>query len=151
MRTASKRKGEIGVAIALVGAGVFLVLTAARMPLGTAVMPGPGVMPLGIGIGLAATAMALLASGGTHRKDASEEVRFGSRDILVAVAGLAWTSLLFEALGFFLCFGIFLLVLVKEFGRQGLIKSLIFAVLAAAAAYWFFGMVLDVNLPRGLL
>lgn len=151
MRTASKRKGEIGVAIALVGAGVFLVLTAARMPLGTAVMPGPGVMPLGIGIGLAATAMALLASGWTHRKDASEEVRFGSRDILVAVAGLAWTSLLFEALGFFLCFGIFLLVLVKEFGRQGLIKSLIFAVLAAAAAYWFFGMVLDVNLPRGLL
>lgn len=151
MLSASKRKGEIAVAIALGGVGVFLILTAARMPLGTAVMPGPGVMPLGIGIGLAATALALTAAALKRRTDASGSVRFGSRDILVAIAGLAWASLLFETLGFFLCFGIFLLALVKEFGRQGWLKSLAFAVLAAATAFWFFGMVLDVSLPRGLL
>jgi hypothetical protein len=139
------------VAVALGGAAVFLVLTAARMPLGTTVMPGPGVMPLGIGIGLAATTIALLAAALKRRRDATETVRLGSRDILVAVAGLVWASLLFEALGFFLCLGVFLLALVKEFGRQGWIKSLVFAVLAVAAAYWFFAIVLGVSLPHGLM
>jgi hypothetical protein len=151
MLTVSKRKGEIAVAIALGGIAVFLILTAARMPLGTTVMPGPGVMPLVIGIGLAATAIALMAATLKRRGDISETARFGSRDILVAIAGLVWASLFFEALGFFLCFGIFLLALVKEFGRQKWIKSLAFAILAVATAYWFFGMVLDVSLPRGLL
>lgn len=150
MFTAGKRKGEIAVASALGGIAVFLILTAANMPLGTAVMPGPGVLPLGIGIGLAATAIALLVEALKRLRDASETVRFGSRDILVAIAGLVWVSLLFEALGFFLCLGAFLLALVKEFGRQGWIKSLAFAILAVATAFWFFGMVLDVSLPRGL-
>jgi hypothetical protein len=151
MLTTSKRKGEIGVAAALGGIAGFLILTAARMPLGTTVMPGPGVMPLGIGMGLAATAIALLAAALKRRRDASETVRFGSRDILVAIAGLAWASLLFEALGFFLCLGIFLLALVKEFGRPSWIKSLAFAVLAVGSAYWFFAILLGVSLPLGLL
>jgi hypothetical protein len=151
MLSASRRRGEIAVAGALGGIAFFLILTAARMPLGTAVMPGPGVMPLGIGIGLAATAIALLASALKGRGDAPGTVRFGSRDILIATGGLVWASLLFEALGFALCFGVFLLALVKCVGRRGWITSALFAALATAAAFWFFGRLLDVSLPRGLL
>ncbi len=151
MPATSKRSGEIGVAVALAGVALFLIVTAARMPLGTAAMPGPGVMPLAIGIGLEGTAIALLAAAWKRSRDAPQRIRFGSRHILVAVLGLVWASLLWERLGFFLCLGMFLWALVKEFSGQGWIRPLAFAILATSAAYWFFGHLLGVSLPRGLL
>jgi putative tricarboxylic transport membrane protein len=149
MLTTRKRSGEIGTAATLAGVGLFLIFTAVRMPLGTAVLPGPGVMPLAIGLALTATSAVLVAVTLKRRKGVSEGVQCGSPDILVAVAGLVWTSLFFEVLGFFLCLGVFLLALVLQFRRQGWKKPLAFAVLAVASAYWFFAVLLDVPLPRG--
>jgi hypothetical protein len=151
MLSTSKRNGEIGVAIGLLAVSLFLGFTAYRMPLGTAVMPGPGVMPLAIGLFLGMTAAALLACVLQRPRKTEDRVHLGSRHILVAVLGLFWVSLLFEGLGFALCLGVFLLALSREFSRQGWLNPLAFAVLGVAGAYWFFVYLLDVSMPRGLL
>jgi len=148
----SKRNGEIGVAVGLLAVSFFLVCTAVRMPLGTTVMPGPGVMPLAIGSFLGVTAALLLVSALRRRSHAEEAaVELGSRHILAAVLGLVWASLFFEVLGFSLCFGVFLFALSKEFTRQRWLKPLAFAAIGTAGAYWFFVHLLDVSMPRGLL
>jgi len=150
MPSTSSKNGEIGVAAGLLAVSLFLIVTDIRMPLGTAVLPGPGVMPLAIGLALGVTAVALLfAVMKSPRKTAI--VQMGSRHILVAFLGLVWISLFFERLGFLLCLGVFLFFLTREFSRQGWIKPLVFAVLAVAWAYWFFVRILNVSLPRGIL
>ena len=151
MLSISKKNGEISVVIGLLAVSLFLVLTAYRMPLGTAVMPGPGVMPFAIGLVLGVTATALLFSVLKRHGKTVDVVQLGSRHIFVAVSGLIWVSLLFEGLGFSLCLGVFLLALSREFSRQGWLKPLAFAVLAVAGAYGFFVYLLDVSMPRGLL
>ena len=151
MLSTSKKNGEIGVAIGLLVVSLFLVLTAYRMPLGNAVMPGPGVIPLAIGLCMGVTATALLISVRKRTGESVDIVHLGSRHIFVAVLGLVWVSLLFEGLGFFFCLGVFLLALSKEFSRQGWLKPLTFAVLGVSGAYWFFVYLLDVSMPRGLL
>lgn len=151
MLSTSKRNVEIGVAAGLLAFSLFLVFTAYRMPLGTAVMPGPGVMPLAIGLVLGVTAAALLFSVLKRPGKHVDIVELGSRHILAAVLGLVWVSLLFEDLGFCLCLGVFLFALTREFSHQGWLKPLVFAVLGVAGAYWFFVYLLDVSMPRGLL
>ncbi|MBI5581444.1 MAG: tripartite tricarboxylate transporter TctB family protein [Deltaproteobacteria bacterium] len=151
MLSTPKRNGEIGVACGLLAVSLFLVFTAYRMPLGTGVMPGPGVMPLAIGLVLGVTATLLLFAVLKRPRKHADVVELGSRHILAAVLGLVWVSLLFEDLGFCLCLGVFLLALSREFSRQGWLKPLAFAVLGVAGAYWFFVYLLDVSMPRGLL
>ena len=102
MITTTKRCGEVWGALVLLGVAVFLVVTGSRMPLGTAVMPGPGVMPLAIGILLGAVSAGLLLTGLRRVESGRDPVTLGSRHILVAVLGLIWSSLLFEALGVFM-------------------------------------------------
>lgn len=150
MPSCTGKSGEIGVAVGLLAVSLYLIVTALRMPLGTAVMPGPGVMPLAIGLALGFTAAALLivALRGAGK---AAVVPMGGRHILVAVLGLVWVSLFFERLGFLLCLGAFIFALTKEFSRGGWLKPLIFAVLAVAWAYWFFVRILNVGLPSGIL
>ena len=105
-------------AVGLLVVSLFLVLTAYRMPLGNAVMPGPGVMPLAIGLCMGVTATALLFSVLKRPVKSGDIVHLGSRHILVALLGLVWVSLFFEGLGFSLCLGVFLLALSREFSRQ---------------------------------
>ena len=135
MLSTSKKNGEIGVAVGLLVVSLFLILTAYRMPLGNAVMPGPGVMPLAIGLCMGVTATVLLFSVLKRPVKSGDIVHLGSRHILVALLGLVWVSLFFEGLGFSFCLGVFLLALSREFSRQGWLKPLAFAVLAVAGAY----------------
>jgi hypothetical protein len=151
MLSTSKKNGEIGVAVGLLVVSLFLILTAYRMPLGNAVMPGPGVMPLAIGLCMGVTATVLLFSVLKRPVKSGDIVHLGSRHILVALLGLVWVSLFFEGLGFSFCLGVFLLALSREFSRQGWLKPLAFAVLGVSGAYWFFVYLLDVSMPRGLL
>lgn len=151
MITVTKQQGETGMALVLLTVSFFLIFTAIRMPLGTATLPGPGLMPLAIGTALAFTSLGLLVVTLTRRGAKPGAVQLGSRDILVASVGLLWVSLLFEHLGFFLCMGVFLLILSREFSRGGWFKPMLFALLWVSAAYWFFVHTLGVSLPRGLL
>ncbi|MEW6262503.1 MAG: tripartite tricarboxylate transporter TctB family protein [Thermodesulfobacteriota bacterium] len=151
MLATTQKRGEIGVALALLGVAAFLILSSVKMPLGDISLPGPGFMPLALGILIAGTAFGLLFTSLKPRKGDPVIVRLGSRQIMVALAGLIWVALLFERLGFFICQGVFLLVLSREFSRRNWIAPLLFAVLGVLAAWWFFVRTLGVTLPRGPL
>jgi putative tricarboxylic transport membrane protein len=149
MLASTKRQGEIGTALVLLGTAFFLITSGARMPSGTVALPGPGFMPLAIGIFMAAVAGGLLIGKLKTPRGGSEIVNIGSRHFLVAAAGLAWTGLFFERLGFLICMGMFLLILSKEFSQGGWLKPILFSVVSILGAYWFFVRILGVQLPLG--
>ncbi|MCU0560647.1 MAG: tripartite tricarboxylate transporter TctB family protein [Desulfobacterales bacterium] len=152
MMAPTKRQGEIGTALVLLAIACFLIISAARMPAGTVALPGPGLMPMAIGVLLAATAAGLLLGQLKRRLPLEPEtLPLGGRHLLVAAGGLVWVSLFFERLGFLICMGLFLLVLSKEFSRAGWFKPIVFALAGVFGAYWFFVVILGVQLPLGPL
>ncbi len=142
----SLRRLEVGVGVALLLLGVFAAWEGARMPQGSAGLPGPGVMPVALGVLLALGAIALLTISARARV-AAEPMAIGHRRITWAVLALFVAGLLWERVGFLVTSTLFLFVLLWTLSTLGWWRSLVAAVLATIAARFVFQHLLDVRLP----
>src|SRR5215207_422842 len=91
----------IGLALAALGAYVFA--TGQTMPMGTASLPGPGVLPTAVGVLLVLTGVIIAVVSWTRVRDAqgaeTPETDLMPWNVLVGIAGLFFAAVLFEALG----------------------------------------------------
>lgn len=142
----SLRRLEIGVGVALLLLGAFAAWEGARMPQGTAGLPGPGVMPVALGVVLALCSVALMTISARAR-DGGEPVAIGHRRITWAVLALFAAGLLWERAGFLVTSSLFLFVLLWTLSTLGWWRSLVAAMLGAVAARLVFQNLLNVVLP----
>ena len=162
----SMRRGELGVALALLAVSVGALAIATGMPAGTLAEPGPGVFPVGISACLLAVSLGLIvrallpqrpaeispaSSPSAESADPEPGIQVGHGLIWISLAALALFGLLIEPLGFPACATLFMAALLRCFSTLGWLRSILGAIAAAAISWFFFVQLLGVNLPLGIL
>lgn len=140
----SLRRLEIGVGVSLLLLGVFAAWEGVRMPQGTPALPGPGMVPvtLGVLLVLCSAALIIIFSKGSIERVAIGHRHVGAALLMVLVAGLLW-----ERAGFLVTCMLFLYVLLWTLSPLGWWRSLVAAMVGAAAARFVFQNLLNVVLP----
>lgn len=133
--------------------GLFIVLYAPQFNLGTAGMPGTGLMPFLAGLIVCAFALLsfiqawLSPAGDTER--IWQNIRY-PKLITVVMVLIAYTFF-FERLGFIICTFAMMYVLMNIVGSMKWSSSLFGALLCALVAYLVFEVWLRAQLPKGIL
>ncbi len=147
-RTVSARRGGIVVAAVLAGVGLLFAWQASLLDFGGFDLPGPGFFPLVLGVvvfGLAA----LIAIEGLRGAGEGETVELGHRDVLIVLSALVAVAALFDPLGAYLSLGLFGAVLLVVLARVAVPLAIASAVVAMVACWYFFQVLLGLQLPRG--
>lgn len=139
-------------ALAVLAGSVVYLVAGWPLPRGEAAKPGPGFYPVAVGVFGAAVALAWAASAFRRAPAGGEGARAGpglgrvgvTAALLVGFClALPWTGYPAAAL-------LFVGLLLRGLGA-GWTGATVVAVATAAVSYYFFGAVLGVPLPRGLL
>jgi hypothetical protein len=144
--TVSFRRLEIAVAVAFILLGAFATWEAARMPLGSAGMPGPGMMPLALGVLLMLSSAALVVLD-WKAPQVEPRVLLGNRHVALTVAATVIAGLAFERAGFLVTSTLVLFAMLAALSTLGWWRSLLAAIAASVATLYFFQKLLGVNLP----
>jgi putative tricarboxylic transport membrane protein len=147
-RSVSARRGGIAVAAVLAAVGLVFAWQASLLDLGGFELPGPGFFPLVLGILVFAFAV-LIAIEGLRGAGGGETVELGHRDVLIVLAALAAAAALFEPLGAYLSLGLFGTVLLVLLARVSVPLAIGAAAVAMVACWYFFQVLLGLQLPRG--
>jgi hypothetical protein len=143
----SKRSGAAIVAGLLGGSGAFLGWQALLLGIGDAALPGPGFVPLLLAAGL--LAIALLLGIECWRSPEREAVEIGHRDVLICTAALLSAAALFEPAGAPITLGLFGLANLVLIGRASPLLAIAATVFGVTACWYFFVVLLGVQLPSG--
>ena len=143
------RHGQLGVGLALLALGLYGVVEASTMPMGSVALPGPGVFPLALSILLCVATLGVLAEPLLQAPGRDERVGLFHGPVLLAFAALCAVALLLERIGFLLTMTLFLLVLYQAFSTLGWLRAAAAAVVSALALHAFFAYAIGVPLPRG--
>lgn len=149
-RNVRARRGSLGVAAGLCVVACLFAWQASRLALGDVALPGPGFFPLVLALGLAAVAAAI---GVMHlsERDGDETVALGHRDVVIAFAAMLAVPALFEWLGAYLTLGLFSAALLLLIARVSILRALAASALGMIACWYFFQVLLGLQLPRGPL
>jgi len=147
-RTVSARRGGIAVAVALGAIGLVFAWQASLLDFGGLDLPGPGFFPLVLGVIVFAFST-LIAVEGFRGAGEGETVELGHRDVLIVLAALAAVAALFEPLGAYLSLGLFGAVLLVVLARVSVLLAVVSAGIAMAACWYFFQVLLGLQLPTG--
>ena len=146
--TVSARHGGIFVSAALAAVGLLFVWLAARIELGDAALPGPGLFPLALGLIVVALAAVTGVRLWAEAAD-NEPIELGHRDVLIVFAALLAVPPLFEVLGAWITLGLFGTLLLMLVARCSLWLASFSAVIAMAMCWYFFQVALGLQLPAG--
>ena len=135
------------VAGVLAAVGVVFVWQAALLDLGDVALPGPGFFPLVLGAAL--TIFAVVIGIECRRTPASDTIVLGHRDLAIVIAALLAVPLLFESLGAIITLGLLGTALLVLIGRVRLPLAIAAAGLGMAACWYFFQVLLGLQLPAG--
>jgi hypothetical protein len=141
----SKRAGNAVIAGILGGCGAFLAWRASLLDIGDAV-PGPGFFPLLLAAGL--LGIAFLLAVDCWRWSESEAVEMGHRDVLITIAFLLMVPVLLEPAGAAITLGLFGVASLVLIGRISPLLAIAAAGLGMIACWYFFEVLLGVQLPR---
>jgi hypothetical protein len=147
-RTVSARRGGIAVAAVLAGVGLLFAWQASLLDFGGLDLPGPGFFPLVLGVLVFALAV-LIAIEGFRGAGEGETVELGHRDVLIVLAAMVAVAALFEPLGAYLSLGLFGAVLLVVLARVAVPLAIASAAIAMVACWYFFQVLLGLQLPRG--
>jgi hypothetical protein len=147
-RVVSARRGGIVVALVLAAVGLVFAWQASLLDFGGFDLPGPGFFPLVLGVVVFAFS-AIIAVEGIRGAGEGETVELGHRDVLIVLAALVAEAALFERLGAYLSLGLFGAVLLVVLARVAVPLAVVSAVIAMAACWYFFQVLLGLQLPLG--
>jgi hypothetical protein len=146
-RTLRSRSSGMFVAGILGAAGAFFAAQALLLDLGGIASPGPGFLPFLLGASI--MLCAALIGIDCWRSVEGEAVEFGHRDVVITIAALLAVPLIFERLGAYISlalFGIAILILV---GRIAPLLAIAATIVGLTACWYFFQVLLGVQLPTG--
>jgi putative tricarboxylic transport membrane protein len=136
-------------ALTISAVGVLAVILSARLQLGSAAKPGPGLWPLLIGTAVTALGICLLW---THRPDQEEQAGHETTvRVLAAAVSLMVFVLAFTWIGLLIPTFVTLLMWVRFLGNESWLTSVITSALATAACHVVFVILLGVPFPPDLL
>jgi putative tricarboxylic transport membrane protein len=148
-RIFSQRRGGMLVAATLAVAGAIFAWQAAQLDVGNIDLPGPGFFPLALGVLLVIFCVAIGVD--YWRQPERETIELGHRDVLLVIAALLAVPLLFEPLGALPTLGLFGAVLLVLVARVRIPLAIAAAALGMAACWYFFQVLLGLQLPAGPL
>ena len=143
------RRGRIGAALVLCATGVAFAVASFGLDFGSAGLPGPGLFPFVLGVLLAGFSAAIAVEAAHERGTSQESVALGHRDVMIAMLALVGVALAFEPLGAFLTLGLFAALLLVLIGRVSLAVAALAAVVGMIALWYFFKVLLGLQLPDG--
>jgi putative tricarboxylic transport membrane protein len=133
-------------------------LEAFRLPMGEMRDPGAGFFPLLIALVTGLLALIALAQAfrtkpekGDGSQASSPEEPFRWWSLVIIVAALAAYALTLQTVGFLVDTFLFMFLLVKVIEPQGWAKSVIAALITAVASELFFNVLLQAQIPKGIL
>jgi putative tricarboxylic transport membrane protein len=142
-------------AIFFLAIGVFFVLYARTVEIGTFTEPGPGFLPFWGGLTLVAMSIILFLKSYARKTETVRPSFFLQPDswkrVLAVFLSLIVYNLLLTPLGFTITTFLFLVFLVKFIFPQTWKRSLVVGVLSSIFARLLFINFLETQLPRGLL
>jgi len=144
----SARNGGIFVAVLLALIGLVFAWQASLLDFGGFDLPGPGFFPLVLGVVVFAFST-LIAVEGFRGAGVGETVELGHRDVLIVLAAMVAVAELFEPLGAYLSLGLFGAVLLVVLARVSVPLAIASACIAMAACWYFFQVLLGLELPIG--
>jgi putative tricarboxylic transport membrane protein len=147
-RAVSARRGGIAVAALLAVVGLVFVWQASLLDFGGFDLPGPGFFPLVLGV-LVFAFSAVIALEDFRGAGEGETVELGHRDVLIVFAALVAVAALFEPLGAYLSLGLFGAVLLIVLARVSVPLAVMAACVAMVACWYFFQVLLGLQLPLG--
>jgi hypothetical protein len=150
VRNVSTRGGSLGAAAGLCAVASFFAWQASKLALGDVALPGPGFFPLVLALSLAAVAAAIGVVQLSER-DGGETVALGHRDVVIAFAAMLAMPAAFEWLGAYLTLGLFSAALLFLIARVSILRAVAAAALGMVACWYFFQVLLGLQLPRGPL
>jgi hypothetical protein len=146
-RAWSRRRAETLLASTLAVAGAFIIHQSVQLGLGRVGLPVPGFFPLLLGAMLFAGA-GMIGVDRWRSRDA-ETVELGHRDVLITVTALLAVPALFEPLGTYLTLGLFGTVMLVLIARVAAPLAIAAAAVAMAACWYFFQVLLGLQIPTG--
>jgi hypothetical protein len=146
--TVDERRGALVAAALLVLTGLLFAWQAALLDFGRLGLPGPGFFPFVLGLALAGLAVAVVA-GRVRQHGHHSVVEIGHRDVLIAFAALLSVAIAFELLGAYLTLGIFCVVLLALIAKVRLVYAGPAAAAGMALVWYFFKVLLGLQLPNG--
>lgn len=147
-RVVSTRRGGIVVAAILAAVGLIFAWQASLLDFGGFDLPGPGFFPLVLGV-LVFALGTLIAIEGWRGVGEGETVELGHRDILIVLAAMVGVAALFEPLGAYLSLGLFGAVLLVVLARAAVPVAIAASAVAMVACWYFFQVLLGLQLPLG--
>ena len=141
----------------------FLILSAAylvgslSLPLGSARKPGPGIVPLAIGIFLCFSSLLYFVKVFFLEKKRPEGKGEGfhlgkdSLRLIGLLFFLCFYGFFFKILGYMLSTTIFMMGVMALLEMRKWTQILLISILTAGCSYYFFAVVLQVNLPHGII
>ena len=135
----------------LAGSSVYLA-NGWTLSMGTAARPGPGFFPLAVGV--FGTSVALVwvmnafrrAPGAANVQTVAAEGRWR---VIVTASVLIGFCLLLPSTGYLIAAFLFASLLLRGLGARWT-AALLIGLVSAVGSYYFFGVLLEVPLPRGL-
>jgi hypothetical protein len=152
VRIAWNRQAIVALCSLLVAVGYLW--EALRMPLGTMVSPGPGLVPILVGLLIAVLSLALLTQVWLGKEIGQDPVILpagapGRRVVGVWIGLLAY-AMLVNALGHLLMAAILCTACLRLLGMRRWRNAILLSVFFSVASFYLFAVLLDVPLPEGL-
>lgn len=143
--------------LVLLSLGAAVLLESISLGLGTWSVPGPGFLPFGAGLGLLLSSLiTFLATIMKKTEGIVERENFwvsadSKRNVSLVLLSLIGYNLIWTRLGFLLSTFLLMFFLFRIVGKLKGLLSLAGAVLTSFLAYLFFGILLEGQLPGGIL
>jgi hypothetical protein len=132
---------------------IFVIAMALKFGLGTLRYPAPGLFPLLVGLLLLCLSLLLIAMSVRAKKQATHFKEFPSisKKVVFNCGVLFCYSIFLESLGYVIGTALLLLYLFKFPGARTWKFSILITVIVVGFTYYFFGVLLQAQLPGGFL
>ena len=146
---------ELTVSVLLLLLSAIYLYAALSLPIGKMNLPGAGLFPTAVGMFLAFTVLVYVIQvlHGKHSKE-GEEPFLNEEDLprmMVMLVILTIYGAFFPFLGYLISSFVLILAVLYLLGMRSWLWIITVAVLVSAGSYYFFGEILKVPLPRGIL
>jgi hypothetical protein len=145
-------KRETAISIFWLLLALYLCVAAYKLGLGAAGRPGPGFFPFGAAMAIGVIALLRTARARSEKPPATLATTGSEwRKMACVIFGMAAYAVLLQRLGFALCTFFLIAFYLKIIALQRWQLSLGFAFAVAMLAHLFFDLLLNAQLPRGII